>query len=83
MSSGKIVRAVPKAETQEDKSGALKFRVKLLAESGGQSTMDVLCQVSHSAPMIMICMSTFSIFCSYLIRIMSILEVTSLHSNRD
>jgi hypothetical protein len=44
--SGKIVRAVPKADTQEDaKSGVQKFRVKLLAESGGQSTMDVLCQV--------------------------------------
>ncbi|ONI32342.1 hypothetical protein PRUPE_1G362200 [Prunus persica] len=46
VSSGKIVRAVPKADTQEDaKSGVLKFRVKLLAESGGQSTMDVLCQI--------------------------------------
>ncbi|XP_065880936.1 protein FREE1 [Euphorbia lathyris] len=44
--SGKIVRAVPKAETQQDvKSGVQKFRVKLLAESGGQSTMDVLCQI--------------------------------------
>ncbi|KAJ6953437.1 protein FREE1-like [Populus alba x Populus x berolinensis] len=44
--SGKIVRAVPKADTQEDvKSGVQKFRVKLLAESGGQSTMDVLCQI--------------------------------------
>lgn len=46
--SVKIVRAVPKAETQQDvKSGVQKFRVKLLAESGGQSTMDVLCQVPH------------------------------------
>lgn len=46
VSSSKIVRAVPKADAQEDtKSGVLKFRVKLLAESGGQSTMDVLCQV--------------------------------------
>ncbi|XP_062018947.1 protein FREE1 isoform X2 [Rosa rugosa] len=46
VSSSKIVRAVPKADTQEDtKSGVLKFRVKLLAESGGQSTMDVLCQI--------------------------------------
>ncbi|KAJ6731095.1 PROTEIN FREE1 [Salix viminalis] len=45
--SGKIVRAVPKADTQEDvKSGVQKFRVKLLAESGGQSTMDVLCQIA-------------------------------------
>ncbi|TQE05845.1 hypothetical protein C1H46_008528 [Malus baccata] len=26
-------------------SGVQKFRVKLLAENGGQSTMDVLCQV--------------------------------------
>lgn len=44
--SGKIVRAVPKVETQQDvKSGVQKFRVKLLAESSGQSTMDVLCQV--------------------------------------
>ncbi|KAL6207570.1 hypothetical protein ACLB2K_018527 [Fragaria x ananassa] len=46
VSSSKIVRAVPKADTQDDsKSGVLKFRVKLLAESGGQSTMDVLCQI--------------------------------------
>jgi hypothetical protein len=45
--SGKIVRAVPKVETQEDvKSGVQKFRVKILAESGGQGTMDVLCEVS-------------------------------------
>lgn len=44
--SGKIVRAVPKAESQQDvKSGVQKFRVKLLAESGGQSTMEVLCQI--------------------------------------
>ncbi|GAV56712.1 FYVE domain-containing protein/PTB domain-containing protein [Cephalotus follicularis] len=44
--SAKIVRAVPKVETQRDvKGGVQKFRVKLLAESGGQSTMDVLCQV--------------------------------------
>ncbi|KAM1052614.1 hypothetical protein ACFX13_000218 [Malus domestica] len=47
VSSNKIVRAVPKVDTQEDaKSGVQKFRVKLLAESGGQSTMDVLCQVT-------------------------------------
>ena len=33
-------------ESREDvKGGVQKFRVKLLAESGGQSTMDVLCQV--------------------------------------
>ncbi|KAG8632306.1 protein FREE1 [Manihot esculenta] len=44
--SSKIVRAVPKAETQQDvKSGVQKFRVKLLPESGGQGTMDVLCQI--------------------------------------
>lgn len=42
----KVVKAVPKTDTNEDvKSGVQKFRVKLLAESGGQSTMDVLCQV--------------------------------------
>nr|CAD1821317.1 unnamed protein product [Ananas comosus var. bracteatus] len=45
-SPAKIVRAVPKADTQQDvKSGVQKFRVKLLAEGSGQSTMDVLCQV--------------------------------------
>lgn len=43
-SSLKVVRAVPKADAQQE-SGVQKFRVKLLAESGGQSTMDVLCQV--------------------------------------
>ncbi|XP_007017867.2 PREDICTED: protein FREE1 [Theobroma cacao] len=44
--SGKIVRAVPKAETQQDvKSGVQKFRVKLLSEGGGQGPMDVLCQI--------------------------------------
>ncbi|KAK7310979.1 hypothetical protein RJT34_08804 [Clitoria ternatea] len=42
----KIVKAVPKVDTQDDvKSGVQKFRVKLLAESGGQGTMDVLCQI--------------------------------------
>lgn len=43
----KIVKAVPKVDTQEDVKGGgvQKFRVKLLAESGGQSTMDVLCQI--------------------------------------
>ncbi|KAF8410405.1 hypothetical protein HHK36_002934 [Tetracentron sinense] len=46
MGSSKIVRAVPKAETQQDvKSGVQKFRVKLLPEGGSQSTMDVLCQI--------------------------------------
>ncbi|KAF6163804.1 hypothetical protein GIB67_016144 [Kingdonia uniflora] len=46
LGSSKVVRAVPKMDTQEDaKSGVQKFRVKLLAESGGQSTMDVLCQI--------------------------------------
>ncbi|KAK7835218.1 protein free1 [Quercus suber] len=44
--SSKIVRVVPKAETQQDvKSGVQKFRVKLLPESLGQNTMDVLCQM--------------------------------------
>ena len=46
LNSSDIVRAVPKAETQQDvKSGVQKFRVKLLPESLGQNTMDVLCQV--------------------------------------
>ncbi|KAM7517290.1 hypothetical protein LguiA_006873 [Lonicera macranthoides] len=46
LTTTKIARAVPKADTQQDaKSGVQKFRVKLLAESGGQSTMDVLCQI--------------------------------------
>lgn len=45
-SPAKVVRAVPKADTQQDvTSGVQKFRVKLLSESGGQSTMDVLCQI--------------------------------------
>ncbi|KAI4374908.1 hypothetical protein MLD38_012845 [Melastoma candidum] len=45
--AAKIVRAVPKADSRDDEKGAgvQKFRVKLLAESGGQSTMDVLCQI--------------------------------------
>ncbi|KAL6656821.1 hypothetical protein ACP70R_004601 [Stipagrostis hirtigluma subsp. patula] len=44
-SFGKIVRAVPKAETNEDASGgAQKFRVKLLPEGAGNPT-DVLCQI--------------------------------------
>ncbi|XP_048502637.1 protein FREE1 isoform X2 [Beta vulgaris subsp. vulgaris] len=42
----KVVRAVPKAESNTDgKSGVQKFRVKLLPETGGQSVMDVLCMV--------------------------------------
>ena len=42
----KIVKATPKIEVQNDaKSGVQKFRVKLLGEGGGQSNMDVLCQV--------------------------------------
>ncbi|KAL5557840.1 hypothetical protein UlMin_034051 [Ulmus minor] len=46
VSSSKIVRAVPKVDAQQDaKSGVQKFRVKLLAESGGQSTVDILCQI--------------------------------------
>ncbi|KAJ3672384.1 hypothetical protein LUZ60_007105 [Juncus effusus] len=41
----KIVKAVPKMDTQTDvKSGVQKFRVKLLAEGAGSNT-DVLCQV--------------------------------------
>ncbi|TKY57615.1 WD repeat and FYVE domain-containing protein 3 [Spatholobus suberectus] len=45
--TSKVVKAVPKVDVEEDaKSGVQKFRVKLLAESGGQSTMDVLCQIS-------------------------------------
>ncbi|CAK9156975.1 unnamed protein product [Ilex paraguariensis] len=45
-SFGKIVKAIPKTEEQEDvKSGVQKFRVKLLSESVGQSDLDVLCQV--------------------------------------
>lgn len=44
--SAKIARAVPKADVQEDASGGVqKFRVKLLAETYGQTTTDVLCQV--------------------------------------
>jgi hypothetical protein len=46
-SFGKIVRAVPRAETREDDGGgAQKFRVKLLPEGAGTPT-DVLCQVSY------------------------------------
>lgn len=43
----KIVKAVPKADTQQDVKGGgvQKFRVKLLAESGSQSPTDVLCQI--------------------------------------
>ncbi|CAI9763809.1 unnamed protein product [Fraxinus pennsylvanica] len=42
----KVVKAVPKADSQQDtKGGVQKYRVKLLAESAGQSTMDVLCQI--------------------------------------
>ncbi|KAJ8540893.1 hypothetical protein K7X08_001709 [Anisodus acutangulus] len=44
--TAKIVKAIPKVDSQQDvKSGVQKFRVKLLAESGGQSTQDVLCQI--------------------------------------
>eukprot|EP00262_Sarcandra_glabra_P013964 TRINITY_DN397_c0_g1_i2.p1 TRINITY_DN397_c0_g1~~TRINITY_DN397_c0_g1_i2.p1 ORF type:complete len:565 (-),score=79.84 TRINITY_DN397_c0_g1_i2:296-1990(-) len=43
---GKIVRAVPKVETLQDaNNGVQKFRVKILPEGAGQSTMDVLCQI--------------------------------------
>lgn len=56
--STKTVRAVPKAEAQQDvKNGVQKFRVKLLAESGGQSTQDVLCQVHFFT---ITCISVFS-----------------------
>ncbi|KAL0798028.1 hypothetical protein Bca101_053202 [Brassica carinata] len=45
-SSAKIARAVPKPDVQEDASGGVqKFRVKLLAETYGQTTTDVLCQI--------------------------------------
>ncbi|KAE8659847.1 putative zinc finger protein [Hibiscus syriacus] len=45
-SAGKILKAVPKAETEQDeKSGVQKFRVKLLSESGALGPMDVLCQI--------------------------------------
>ncbi|KAE8656457.1 putative zinc finger protein [Hibiscus syriacus] len=45
-SAGKILKAVPKVETQQDeKSGVQKFRVKLLSESGAHGPMDVLCQI--------------------------------------
>ncbi|XP_073012375.1 protein FREE1-like [Typha latifolia] len=45
-SKAKVVRAVPKVDVQQDvKNGVQKFRVKLLAETYGQSTMDVLCQI--------------------------------------
>ncbi|XP_022772627.1 protein FREE1-like [Durio zibethinus] len=44
--SVKMVKAVPKAETQQDvKSGVQKFRVKLLSEGGGHGPMDILCQI--------------------------------------
>lgn len=42
----KVVKAIPKADTEEDVKGGLqKFRVKLLSEGFGQSDMDVLCQI--------------------------------------
>ncbi|PKA66369.1 1-phosphatidylinositol-3-phosphate 5-kinase FAB1B [Apostasia shenzhenica] len=45
-SAGKIVRAVPKAEVQQDvKNGVQKFRVKLLPEGTSVNTIDVLCQI--------------------------------------
>ncbi|XP_028765121.1 protein FREE1-like [Neltuma alba] len=44
--SNKVSKAVPKADAQEGvRSGVQKFRVKLLAESSGQNTMDVLLQI--------------------------------------
>ncbi|XP_017237574.1 protein FREE1 isoform X2 [Daucus carota subsp. sativus] len=46
-SFGDIVRAVPKVEDVEKEvnDGVQKFRVKMLSEGGGQSDMDVLCQI--------------------------------------
>lgn len=45
-SSGKIIRAVPKAENQNDmQNGVPKFRVKLLPEGASVNTIDVLCQI--------------------------------------
>lgn len=42
----KIVRAVPKMESQQDvKNGVQKFRVKLLPEGTSVTTTDVLCQI--------------------------------------
>ncbi|KAK4583906.1 hypothetical protein RGQ29_021861 [Quercus rubra] len=46
--SGKVIKAIPKTEMEEEedvKSGVRKFRVQVLAENGGQSDMDVLCQI--------------------------------------
>lgn len=44
--NSKIVKAVPKIDIQQDaSSGVQKFRVKILSEGGGQTDMDVLCQV--------------------------------------
>ncbi|XP_074294499.1 protein FREE1-like [Silene latifolia] len=44
--TNKVVKAVPKEDTEEDfRGGIQKFRVKLLAEGYGQTDMDVLCQI--------------------------------------
>lgn len=44
--TNKIVKTTPKMDVQYNtESGVQKFRVKLLAEGGGPSDMDVLCQV--------------------------------------
>ncbi|OIW06299.1 hypothetical protein TanjilG_17673 [Lupinus angustifolius] len=44
--TSKIVKAVPRVDVDDDvKSGVQKFRVRVLAESVGQSNMDVLCQI--------------------------------------
>ncbi|XP_074302414.1 protein FREE1-like [Silene latifolia] len=44
--ANKVVKAVPKDDTEEDfRGGIQKFRVKLLAEGYGQTDMDVLCQI--------------------------------------
>lgn len=40
------VKAVPKIDIQQDvSSGVQKFRAKILSKDGGQTNMDVLCQV--------------------------------------
>uniref|UniRef100_A0A0C9RYT6 TSA: Wollemia nobilis Ref_Wollemi_Transcript_2333_2400 transcribed RNA sequence n=1 Tax=Wollemia nobilis TaxID=56998 RepID=A0A0C9RYT6_9CONI len=41
----KITKAVPKTETQDGGNGVQKFRVKILPDSGAQSSMDVLLQI--------------------------------------
>lgn len=65
----KVVRAVPKAESNTDgKSGVQKFRVKLLPETGGQSVMDVLC---------MVCFFSFFTSCSIALYHVIVVDVFS------